>query len=271
MLRNSVTALFVLAALLPSRPGAAQPYQPVVTSGALQMGQAFSSLSNTPVSASCVTFRTSTAPGSGTRELRLSHIRDTANFIRERSLSAAAALGFGGHAARADYQLLQSSRISRFSENLLVRVVYTQPVQMIDVTSIELNDIGRAAIASSYTQFLRQCGDSFVFARILGGEFSAVLTSTASTDASQSSSRAAFSGASSIPLGRIVIDAGKNELIQSLRTVENLQIHLFRDGHGHSSINELTVENIIRVRPGTFLFLTELSEHEANGCQPQEC
>ena len=27
----------------------------------------------------------------------------------------------------------------------------------------------------------------------------------------------------------------------------------------------------LRVRPGTFLFLTELSEHEANGCQPQEC
>jgi transposase len=28
---------------------------------------------------------------------------------------------------------------------------------------------------------------------------------------------------------------------------------------------------ILRVCPGTFLFLTELSEHEANGCQPQEC
>ena len=27
----------------------------------------------------------------------------------------------------------------------------------------------------------------------------------------------------------------------------------------------------LRVCPGTFLFLTELSEHEANGCQPQEC
>jgi hypothetical protein len=27
----------------------------------------------------------------------------------------------------------------------------------------------------------------------------------------------------------------------------------------------------LRVCPGTFLFLTELSEHEANGCQSQEC
>lgn len=35
---------------------------------------------------------------------------------------------------------------------------------------------------------------------------------------------------------------------------------------------ELTGQpGFLRVCPGTFLFLTELSEHEANGCQPQEC
>jgi transposase InsO family protein len=44
------------------------------------------------------------------------------------------------------------------------------------------------------------------------------------------------------------------------------EIEAFVEQYNHRRYHES-----LRVRPGTFLFLTELSEHEANGCQPQEC
>ncbi len=91
-----------------------------------------------------------------------------------------------------------------------------------------------------------------------------------------------------IQLGFVLIDKKSEEFGGSIKTLlftkfQNLIRNSFEVVNYRRAsiwvepkkrIDPIMIEEIrefLRVRPGTFLFLTELSEHEANGCQPQEC
>lgn len=165
----------------------------------------------------------------GPLEIDQSHSLE--QFFSKQNLSASASIGVGGFKTDASYQLMHSRQLNQFSEYLRVSTSVNYPAYELDHDRIRWSTVGdRARKNPSGGWFYRQCGDSFIIGKLNGASFSAVYTSTSSSDEEQQESRSTLGAAyTSLTIGGQAA-ADEKTATDKLSASGRLQLYILRVG-----------------------------------------
>jgi hypothetical protein len=166
--------------------------------------------------------------------------------------SAAASMGFGIFSADASFQFASSGRFSKYNNYIFAQVRVSNATEMLKSYMLTEGALRRAE--RGIDQFIEMCGDDFVYARQTGGEMTAVIQFSSSSDDQQKQVRAQVDAAvAAFGSGQAKV----SEALESLRKISESRIFVMRDG-GVGSIPSL--DSLVaavrsfpeRVRPDSF-------------------
>jgi hypothetical protein len=168
------------------------------------------------------------------------------------AVSASVSFGFGIFSADASYSFIRTGSFSSFSSYLVVDVRVRNPAQVL--RHALLTDAAKQYIRAGGVRFREFAGDEYVYGRITGGQFTAIVVFDSVSTAEQEQVHTAVSAAIA------GFGGGQGEFssaLQRLETVAHSEIHLIRDG-GIEAIPDLP-----GLRQAALDFPTHVSQQRA--------
>ncbi|WP_375428097.1 hypothetical protein [uncultured Sphingomonas sp.] len=160
-------------------------------------------------------------------EYVLSAVTNYSELKKALNISAAASLGIGIYSGGAAMSLERSERHTRFDSFLLVGVKVRNPSQVL--RRAELTSGARRLMLRSRRRFLQQCGNSYVYGVVTGGELLGIQRYVATTDEQAQSLRVEVrAAAAGYGSGKFSM----SEAVSSVETHTSTDFTLYRRGGG---------------------------------------
>ena len=180
----------------------------------LLLGRGYDSVTSDPRS-DCIEFEkietlSGTSGGAGVQEF--SEIRTRNELRRTLGITAAGSFGFGAFSGSAKSSYHSEYSFDRQTYYLAARVSAIQQTEVI--SGIRLKEDAATLLATNPEAFHKACGDSFVSARTVGGEFVALIKLDTSSESEMSELRSSFKAAYSAASGNVEMNRRSSELYE---------------------------------------------------------
>ena len=210
----------------------AQPIDMEVATDRLLPGQGFNAITGEQGIVNCIKYDgesdlTTVSSGQGqTVPYHLTAIDNFEELRSELNISAAATLGIGIYSGSVSANFTSSEHHTRFDSYLLIRVTVENPAKVLKKvvpTSVALH---YASLGVS--EFLRHCGNSYVYGFVTGGELLGLIRYSATTDEQASSVRLEVKAAAK---GYGDGSFNLSQATSSVRSHSNTDVVIFRKGN----------------------------------------